>query len=132
MKTGSNAVKLIKNAISLVVLIVVVILIAKGGVKAYSFGYAVFMDEAVADEGSARVVTITIVPGDSTLDVGRMLERRGLVESAYVFLAQSYCYESGRKLAPGSYDLTTDMNGKAIMNAIVTQSEQAEKAAKGE
>ena len=67
----------------------------------------------------ADIIIVTAV-----LDIGNMLERRGLIQDAYVFLAQSYCYEAGRKLVPGSYDLTTDMNAKEIMNAIVTQSSQ--------
>ena len=124
MKSQITAVNIIKKAIYLIAMVVIVILLVRGAAKAYDFGYAVFMDESMTSKEDARDVTITIAEGDSVLDIGNMLERRGLIQDAYVFLAQSYCYEAGRKLVPGSYDLTTDMNAKEIMNAIVTQSSQ--------
>ena len=124
MKSQITAVNIIKKAIYLIAMVVIVILLLRGAAKAYDFGHAVFMDESMTSKEDARDVTITIAEGDSVLDIGNMLERRGLIQDAYVFLAQSYCYEAGRKLVPGSYDLTTDMNAKEIMNAIVTQSSQ--------
>ena len=124
MKSQITAVNIIKKAIYLIAMVVIVILLVRGAAKAYDFGHAVFMDESMTSKEDARDVTITIAEGDSVLDIGNMLERRGLIQDAYVFLAQSYCYEAGRKLVPGSYDMTTDMNAKEIMNAIVTQSSQ--------
>lgn len=124
MNSQITAVNIIKKAIYLIAMVVIVILLVRGAAKAYDFGHAVFMDESMTSKEDARDVTITIAEGDSVLDIGNMLERRGLIQDAYVFLAQSYCYEAGRKLVPGSYDLTTDMNAKEIMNAIVTQSSQ--------
>lgn len=124
MKSQITAVNIIKKAIYLIAMVVIVILLVRGAAKAYDFGHAVFMDESMTSKEDARDVTITIAEGDTVLDIGNMLERRGLIQDAYVFLAQSYCYEAGRKLVPGSYDLTTDMNAKEIMNAIVTQSSQ--------
>lgn len=124
MKTENIAVNIIKKAIIIISLIVIVILIIRGAAKAYDFGHAVFMDESMTSEEDARDITITIANGDSVLDIGKMLERRGLIENAYVFVAQSYCYEAGRNMTAGEYDLTTDMNAKAIMNAIVTQSNE--------
>ena len=124
MKSQITAVNIIKKAIYLIAMVVIVILLVQGAAKGYDFGHAVFMDESMTSKEDARDVTITIAEGDSVLDIGNMLERRGLIQDAYVFLAQSYCYEAGRKLVPGSYDLTTDMNAKEIMNAIVTQSSQ--------
>ena len=124
MKSQITAVNIIKKAIYLIAMVVIVILLVRGAAKAYDFGHAVFMDESMTSKEDARDVTITIAEGDSVLDIGNMLERRGLIQDAYVFLAQSYCYEAGRKLVPGSYDLATDMNAKEIMNAIVTQSSQ--------
>ena len=124
MKSQITAVNIIKKAIYLIAMVVIVILLVRGAAKAYDFGHAVFMDKSMTSKEDARDVTITIAEGNSVLDIGNMLERRGLIQDAYVFLAQSYCYEAGRKLVPGSYDLTTDMNAKEIMNAIVTQSSQ--------
>lgn len=124
MKSGNITVNILKKAICIIVMAVVVIFIIKEARKAYSFGYEVFMDEPVSTEEDARTITITISEGDSVLDIGKMLERRGLIENAYVFFVQSYCYEAGRKITSGSYDLTTDMNSKAIFNAIESQSSE--------
>lgn len=102
MKSQITAVNIIKKAIYLIAMVVIVILLVRGAAKAYDFGHAVFMDESMTSKEDARDVTITIAEGDSVLDIGNMLERRGLIQDAYVFLAQSYCYEAGRKLVPGS------------------------------
>lgn len=125
MKASNVAVKILKKSIVAVVYIALIIVLIQGGKKAYAFGNAVFMDEAMSSKEDAREVTITIEQGDSALDIGKMLERRGLIKDAYVFFAQSYCYEAGRKMTPGSYDLTTGMNAKEMMNAIVSQSSSA-------
>lgn len=128
MKSGNFAVNILKKVIVAFFLLVVLALLIKGSTKAYSFGYAVFMDEAMDTEENAREVTVTISDGDSVLDIGKMLERRGLINSAYVFVVQSYCYEDGRNLKPGNYDLTTDMNAKEMMNAIVSQNLESKSA----
>ena len=125
MKSGNPAINILKKVIVAFFLLVVTAFVIKGATKAYMFGYAVFMDEAVDTEENAREVTVTISEGDSALDIGEMLERRGLVNNAYVFFVQSYCYEAGRNLKPGSYDLNTGMNAKEMMEAIVSQSSES-------
>ena len=132
MNSGNVAVKILKKSIIAILLLAVVIVVIKGAGKAYDFGHAVFMDEAVSTEENAREITITISEGDTALDVGKMLERRGLVKNAYVFFVQSYCYEAGRNLKPGSYDLNTSMDAKTMMNSIVTQYSNAQEEKKGE
>lgn len=126
MKSGNFAVNILKKVIVAFFMLVVTVFVIKGATKAYSFGYDVFMDEAVDTEENAREVTVTISEGESVLDIGKMLERRGLINNAYVFFVQSYCYENGRHLKPGSYNLTTGMNAQTIMSTIVSQSSQSE------
>lgn len=127
MGANNMAVKILKKSIVCVVYVAIIILLIQGGKKAYTFGKAVFLDEAMTSEEEARDVTVTIEQGDSALDIGKMLERRGLIKDAYVFWAQSYCYEAGRKMKPGSYDLTTGMNAKEMMSAIVSQNSSSSK-----
>lgn len=126
MKSGNLAVNILKKVIVVFFMLVVTAFVIKGATKAYFFGYAVFMDEAVDTEENAREVTVTISEGESVLDIGKMLQRRGIINNAYVFFVQSYCYEDGRNLKPGSYNLTTNMNAQTIMSTIVSQSSQSE------
>lgn len=101
MKSQITAVNIIKKAIYLIAMVVIVILLVQGAAKAYDFGHAVFMDESMTSKEDARDVTITIAEGDSVLDIGNMLERRGLIQDAYVFLGAVILLRSRKKACAG-------------------------------
>lgn len=95
----------------------------QGGRKAYSFGYTVFVDEAMASKENAREVTVTITEGQSALEIGKMLQRIGLVRDANVFFVQTLLSEDGQNLKAGKYDLNTGMTADDIMETIASTDE---------
>ena len=55
------------------ILAIAILVVFKTGQKAYDFGFRIFTEEAMSPE-PGRDVAVTIVQGDSTTDVGKMLE----------------------------------------------------------
>lgn len=81
---------------------------------AYSFGYSVFKQEAMA-KAPGQAVTVVIPEGSSALDIGEILEKKGLVESPFMFVLQEYLSTYHGDLKAGTYLLNTSMIPDEIM-----------------
>ena len=88
-----------------------VILLCK---TAYSFGYSIFKQEAMA-EAPGQAVTVVIPEGSSAMDIGEILEKKGLVESSMMFTLQEYLSNFHGDLQAGTYLLNTSMIPDDIM-----------------
>lgn len=98
---------------------VVVVLVYRAAMYSYHFGYMVFADAAM-EASPGRDVTITVEADDDVLDIGEVLERRGLISDAKIFLVQAYLLEYNDKLLPGMYSLNTSMKSEEMLE-IMTQ-----------
>lgn len=91
-----------------------VILLCK---TAYSFGYSIFKQEAMV-EAPGQAVTVVIPEGSSALDIGEILEKKGLVESPIMFVLQEYLSTYHGDLKAGTYLLNTSMIPDEIMEIL--------------
>ena len=82
---------------------------------AYDFGYRVFNKKGMEPE-PGRQVEIVVEQGDSTMEVGALLEEKGLIESKWVFLAQKLFYGTG--IYPNTYELNTSMSAQEILKLL--------------
>lgn len=98
---------------------VVVVLVYRAAIYSYHFGYMVFADAAM-EASPGRDVTVTVEADDDVLDIGEILERRGLISDAKIFLVQAYLLEYNDKLLPGVYSLNTSMKSEEMLE-IMTQ-----------
>ena len=102
----------IHMALSVILLTVAAMVFYVGIKKAYSFGYAIFSDQPMAE-----------APGTDKLfvveeDMSRMqcmdnLEKAGLIRNKTVAFIQSYFFEC--EIYPGTYTLNTAMTAKEIL-----------------
>ncbi len=101
------------------ILIVLVLLsfIYKLGFQAYDFGYRVFAEEAMTGE-PGRDIEITIPPGSSAMDIGEILETRGLIRDKRLFFVQERLSEFHGKLSPGDYTLNTSQTARDMMSVM--------------
>ena len=99
------------------ILAFVIMGIYKAGHKAYDFGFRIFTEEAMTAE-PGRDVAITIVQGDSALDVGKDLEEKGLIRDPYLFWVQKKCSEYDADIKPGFYTLNTSMTADDMFALI--------------
>lgn len=105
-----------------VILVFIIMFIYDSGKKAYDFGFRIFTEEAMSPE-PGRDVSVTIVQGDSTLDVGKMLEEKGLIRDAYLFYVQKKCSEYDGDIKPGFYTLNTSMTTEDMFAVIAGRSD---------
>ena len=99
------------------ILAVIILVIFKTGQKAYEFGFRIFTEEAMSP-APGRDVAVTIVQGDSTMDVARMFEEKGLIRDSKLFYAQKKCSVYDADIKPGFYTLNTSMTADDMFAII--------------
>ena len=99
------------------ILAVVILVIVRAGEQAYDFGFRIFTEEAISPP-PGRDVAVTIVQGDSTTDVGKMLEEKGLIRDYKLFYVQKKCSVYDADIKPGFYTLNTSMTADDMFAII--------------
>ena len=99
--------------------------IYRAGQKAYDFGFRIFTEEAMTS-APGRDVAVTIVQGDSILDVGKDFEEKGLIRDPYLFYAQKKCSLYDADIKPGFYTLNTSMTTEEMFAIIAGRSDEEE------
>ena len=106
-----------KSVLKILFYVLVIIVMIYLAQKAYSFGYAIFNQEPVA-EAPGQAVTV-IIPEDSTVkDIARTLERKELIEDDAIFLLQERLSGYHGRLLPGTYLLNTSMTADEMMEIL--------------
>ena len=115
----------VETIIKVVVLAAVVVFIVRGASKAYDFGYRVFADEPISVSGG-RTITVGISENMSVKDIALMLEEKGLIEDADLFVVQELLSAYHGELRPGIYDLSTDMTATQMMEIMSASGQETE------
>lgn len=113
------------------VLAIAIMMVAKVGKQAYDFGFRIFTEEAMSP-APGRDVAVTIVQGDSTMDVGRMLEEKGLIRDPKLFYVQKKCSVYDNDIQPGFYTLNTSMTAEDMFAIIAGRKETDEEEGEDE
>lgn len=125
----------IGTVIRLVILAVALYAIYKAGLKAYDFGYRIFTEEPMS-QAPGREVAVTIVQGDSLMDVCNLLEEKGLVRDAKLTFIQKKVSVYNADVKPGFYTLTTAMTADEMFELIAgiegEEEEESEDSAESE
>lgn len=111
--------------VRLAVSCIVVVLVYRLAMYSYHFGYMIFSD-AAKELSPGRDITVAVEPEDSVMDIGKTLEKRGLIDDARVFYVQELLSEYHKKLKPGIYTLNTSMKASEMMAAMAENSEETE------
>lgn len=107
---GSTVELIIKVAF----LVFAVSYVMKAATAAYDYGFRVFTEEPVS-QGEGRTISISLEDPVSARDVGELLEERGLIRDANLFVIQELLSENHGKLQAGIYDLNTAMTAEEMM-----------------
>lgn len=118
---GAISAMIIKIALAVVVIIVVF----KLAVNAYDFGYQVFADIPVSD-GEGRIVSVVVSEGQSSKELAKTLEQKGLINNAYVFYIQEQFSDYKDMIRPGVYELSTAMNSEEMLEVLCHAEEEEE------
>ena len=119
---GAVSAMIIKIALSAVVIVVVFRL----AVYAYDFGYQVFADIPVS-EGEGRIVSVVVSEGQSSRELAKILEQKGLINNSYVFFIQEQLSDDYKgKIQPGTYELSTAMSSEEMLEVLCHVEEEEE------
>lgn len=122
MNTKALIGTVIETIIKVLVVAAAIIIVFKGATKAYDFGYRVFADEPMSPN-NGRTITVGIAQDADVKDIARMLEEKGLIEDANLFVVQELLSAQHNKILPGIYDLNTGMKAAEMLEIMATQTE---------
>ena len=105
----------------------VIIIIFKLAIGAYDFGFNLFADIPI-DEGDGRTVNVVISESQDVMDVGKMLEEKGLIRDAKMFYIQEKLSDYKDQMVAGSYELNTAMSIEDMLALICNSEETTEEA----
>lgn len=109
----------IETIIKVIVIAAVAVFAFRASTRAYDFGYRVFADKPVSVTGG-RTITIGIAEGAEIKDIAQMLEEKGLIEDANLFVVQELLSAYHNEILPGIYDLSTSMTAEEMLAVMST------------
>ena len=123
MNSKEVVISVFSTVFKIVLAIIIVMLVYKWSLQAYDYGQRVF-NEPPMSAGSGRTVTIVINEGDSAKEIGKKLEKNGLIRDAILFRIQEMLSAYKDKLQPGTYELNTSMKTEEMMEIMAMQVEE--------
>lgn len=112
------------------VAVLVIVVVYKGAVTAYDYGYRVFQEPPVAEKPGTDI-SVEITVGKSVLQIGEILEDKGLIRDAKLFYVQNLLSHYKDKLRAGTYTLNTSMTMEEMMEVMSAQEPEETEAAGG-
>lgn len=125
MSAKSLILTVLEIIIKVVVVAVVILFAFRTATAAYDFGYRVFADQPVSVSGG-RTISVSVAEGASVKEVADMLEEKGLIEDAKLFVVQELLSAYRGEMAPGIYDLSTDMTAQQMLEIMSGSDEDEE------
>lgn len=114
---------MLETIVKIVILAAVIVFVFRTSTQAYDFGYRVFADEPMSVSGG-RTITVGIAEDASLKEIAEMLEAKGLIEDANLFIVQELLSAYHGKILPGIYDLSTDMKAEQMLEIMSTSNEE--------
>lgn len=123
MNTRQIVTAVFGTVLKVVFAIVVIVLVYRAAVVAYDYGYRVFQEPPVSESPGMDVV-VEITVGKSPLQIGQILETKGLIKDAKLFYIQNLLSRYKDKLQPGVYTLNTSMTMEEMMGVMAVEKEE--------
>lgn len=120
----------IETIIKVIVIAAVVMFVFRSATTAYDFGYRVFADKPVSVSGG-RTITVGIAQDADIKEIAEMLQEKGLIEDAKLFVIQELLSAYHGEILPGIYDLNTSMTAEEMLEIMSTPTEEPESTEAG-
>lgn len=125
MKTNQVFATVFSIVLKVIIIVAAILLIYKGAATAYDYGYRLFTEPAVS-QGTGREVTVSITSGKSAKEVGQLLESKGLIRDAKLFVLQELISDYHGKIQPGIYTLSSSMTADEMLAIMAAAAETEE------
>lgn len=110
---------IVKTIFTIVLSAVIMMLVYRFAMDAYDFGYRIFAEEPVSPK-PGLTMSVAIVEGKSSLEIGEILKEKGLIRDAYLFYLQEMFSTYHKSLQPGVYELNTSMTPEEMMAVMAS------------
>ena len=120
MKITDVIIAVCETILKIAFTVVVVVVIYRGAIKAYDYGYRIF-EEPPVSSGEGYTITVNIDEKMSGKELGVMLEDKGLIRDADLFVFQYMFSEYKDDLLPGEHDLSTAMTVEEMMEEMTKE-----------
>ena len=110
-------------SVKVIVYIIVALVFYYGITGAYQLGLNLFSKRTMTSAPGIEM-RISVDEKDSVMDIGRTLEKMGLIHDAYAFVFQKYFYEVD--IGPGVYTLNTAMTVKEALEDMDVDNQEEE------
>ena len=138
MKPSQILAAVFETVLKVVIAVAVILIIYRGALFGYEYGYRIFAEEPMTT-GEGRVVAFTVTEkmtdsvkeGENALsvgsmleafdigkDMGKILEKNGLIRDRNLFAFQFVFSEFREDLKPGTYDLSTSMTADEMLELM--------------
>lgn len=118
---------ILDTVIKIAMIAVIVTYTYRYAMQAYEFGYRISAEEPVSSAETARLISISVTEEATVMDIGEVLEEKGMIRDARLFYIQELLSVYHDKLKPGVYELSSDMTAKemlAVMSAEPAEEEE--------
>ena len=119
--------KVVMRVLSISITVLFCVLVVCGlyevGLKCYDFGYRVYTEPAVSQDGGTEAL-VQITEDMGTKELAAILEEKGMIRDQRLFYLQAKL--SGFKLQPGVYKVSSAMTARELMAAMTPAEEEAE------
>ena len=126
---------ILDTVIKIVIIAVVVTYTYRYAVQVYEFGYRISAEEPMSSAENARFISISVTEDATVMDIGEVLQEKGMIRDARLFYIQELLSVYHDKLKPGVYELSSNMTAKemlAIMSAEPAEGEEETKESGGD
>ncbi len=100
--------------------IVAVVVLYRGAIKAFDYGYRIF-EEPPVSSGEGYTITVNIKEDMSAKELGQLLADKGLIRDPQLFIFQYMFSEFKEDLLPGEHDLSTAMRVEEMMEEMTKE-----------
>lgn len=111
--------------IKVVAVAVIIMFVYRYSVAAYDLGFRIFGEEPVSGEPGTDI-SVTVTSDQSIKEIAEMLEKKGLIRDAGLFVIQEKLssYEEG--IRPGTYTLNTSMTPEEMIGIMTAKKAEEE------
>lgn len=120
MSASKVVLHILNICVTILVFVLVVFGLMKLGIAAYDVGYRVFTEESV-DKAPGSDVIVEVYEDMSAMELGTLLEEKGLVKENYLFVLQMKLSAYANKVKPGLYTLNTSQTAREMLQVMAAE-----------
>ena len=110
------------TAFKIIAAVLIIMFVFKYTGVAYEYGYRLFGEQPITS-GEGRTVSVMIPEGADAKKVGEILETKGLIRDAKLFVLQEMFSDYHDCILSGEFELNTSMTAEQMLAVLSTQPE---------